>query len=452
MNNSSPLAKVNNHLCAHLPQLQRLHVRSTHGLRGTSSFATVALLILTASCGGKPSASGVNTTSTGGGGTTNNGSGGQAASYSTVGTSSTNTGTGGVSSLPPLPAACPGLPVTTNASDAGSQCTPVGLELEPPPLDMYLIIDRSQSMVSPIQGTTFQSWDIVQQGLQLFFNTPSIQTAAPRVGLGFFGDTGNPNDPTECDPGTYAAPKIEIGPIATTGPEILQSLSDERALLGGATPWFPALQGSLIHAQGWQVANPTRMTAVVLVAGGLPTECDQNTRDIEQMLGSFYTGVQGTFNTRGQPGIHTFVVGVGMDRFDAGDGGTRLLDPVAQAGGTRSATVLDGTGAVNDFVTALVNITNSYISCSIALPPLSTTGKVFDPSKAQVIYQPFQGTNQEIPMASSATGCGEANGGWYYDNPINPTMMTLCPCSCANLGAGSVEVIYGCRPIVGILP
>ena len=177
---------------------------------------------------------------------------------------------------------------------------------------MYLIIDRSQSMINPIPGTTLLTWDVMQQGLQQFVNAPSIQTAAPRVGMGFFGATGDPNDPTECVANTYSVPKIEIGPIATTGPEILQVVSDQRALLGGQSPWFPALQGSLIHAQSWQVANPTRMTAVVLVTGGLPTECDQNISDVEQMLGGFYTGVQSTYNTVGQPGIRTYIVGVGM--------------------------------------------------------------------------------------------------------------------------------------------
>ena len=189
-----------------------------------------------------------------------------------------------------------------------------------------------------------------------------------------------------------------------------------------------------------QTANPTRTTVVVVVTDGYPLECDQNVSDIQEMVSEYYAGVQGTYNTVGQPGIRTYMIGIAVGKFN--------LDAVAQAGGTGSSTIVDSTGAVSELVTALDNITNANISCNFPVPA-PPSGLTLDPTLVQVVYEPYQGTNQEIPDVSSATGCNETNGGlyggWYFDNNTNPTMITLCPCSCANLGAGSIQLRFGCR-------
>lgn len=376
------------------------------------------------------------------GGHATNGVGGGAASGNA-------SSVGGATSLPNLPKACEGLPVSTNAvdagtgvnADAGTQCAGVGIELEPSPLDLFIMMDRTQSMTNVIQNTSLQRWDVLQQGVQQFVNDSNVQAKAPRVGLGFFGATGNPQDPRECDPLTYATPTIEIEDIATSGPKILQAVVAERALLGGQTPWFPSIQGALMHAQDWQTANPSRLTVVVVVTDGYPTECDMDVSHIQEMVGEYYAGIPGQYNTRGQPGIRTYIIGVAVDKFN--------LDSVAQAGGTGSATIVDSAGAVDTFVNAMVNITNANISCDIALPA-APAGLVLDPAQVQVVYKPYQGNNQEIPMATSGGGCGTAHGGWYFDNAASPTKISLCPCSCANLGAGGIEIRFGCRPQIAI--
>src|SRR5664280_875188 len=467
MQSPPPMLKVNTQAWAQTPMGHKLQVLPTHGSRGTSSLPSVALLCLVAACGGKISASPGDATGAGGqkpgqGGASHYGVGGQAVSYatggrptvyagtggilvpsSTGGTTFAFASTGGVISSPPLPISCPGIPITTVAVDAGTpvnadagvKCVGVGVELEQTPLDMYLMIDRSQSMTTTVQDTTLQRWDVLQQGLLAFLSDPNVIKKAPRVGLGFFGRSGNLNDPAECDPNSYAQPQIEIAPIGASGPELLQAVQAERNLLGGQTPWFPALQGSLMHAQSWQTANP-RLTVVVLVTDGLPTECDQYMSDIQEMVGEYSTGVQGTYNTTGQPGIRTYMIGIAVDKFN--------LDAVAQAGGTGSSTNVDITAAVDEFVTALVNITSANLQCEIPLPSPAPGQIHVDPTKIQLFYKPFQGTSQQIPNAGSTAGCGSPNGGWYFDNPTSPTTITLCPCSCANVGAGSIELDFGC--------
>lgn len=364
-------------------------------------------------------------------------------------TSSANTSTAGTGGILGNPSkACPGLPISTTAvdagtvdADAGANCAGVGVGIEPEPLDMYIMMDRTQSMTNPIQNTSLLRWDVLQQGVSAFINNSTVIAKGPRLGLRFFGATGNPNDPTECDAMTYAQPLIEIEDITTSGAKILSAITDERALLGGQTPWFPAIQGALMHAQNWQVANQTRITVAVLVTDGYPTECDVNLSDITEMVGEYYAGVQGTYNTQGKPGIRTYIIGVAVDKFN--------LDAVAEAGGTGASTIVDNADAVSQFATAMANITSGNIPCTITLPN-PPDGKILDPGKVQVVYKPYQGTDQEIPAASTSAGCASASGGWYYDNPIHPTTVTLCPCSCANLGAGDVEFRFGCRPAVQI--
>ena len=410
----------------------------------TLSVLSVTLLgLLAAACSSKSTDDGGEV---GGSGPVGTSSGGKASASTTGGKPATNTSvtdTGGSSNIVNLPKACPGLPVTTAAAggsstniDAGAQCAGIGVELEPSPLDIYVMMDRTSSMTYTMgSGAAITRWDVLQSGVQRFVTDPNVLAKAPRVGLQFFGATGDPNDARECDPLSYATPLIEIEDLKTSGQKILTAVEQEA--LGGQTPWFPSLQGALMHAQDWQFANPNRMTVVVLVTDGYPTECETDISLIQEMVGEYYTGVSGKYNTRGKPGIRTYIIGVAVDKFN--------LNAVAQAGGTGQATIVDSAGGVNAFVSAMVNITNANISCDLKLPE-APAGSVLDPNAVQVVYTPFSGGPQEIPKADTGGGCGSANGGWYFDNAAKPTKISLCPCSCANLGAGGLEIRFGCRP------
>ena len=416
--------------------------------------SAAALGVLVAACSSKTEDPGGNTgngslggASASGQGGTGTATGGKAATGGSKATttSTSSSSVGGSNSFNNLPTACPGLAVTTSAadagaavdSDAGAQCAGVGVEIEPSKLDMYVMMDRTQSMTYLIQNTSIQRWDVLQSGVQSFISDPDVLKKAPRVGLQFFGATGNPNDPKECDPASYATPKIELEDIATSGPKILSAVQTEAAYLGGQTPWFPSLQGALMHAQDWQVAHPERMTVVVLVTDGYPTECNTDVAQIQEMVGEFHSGIKGQYNTRGAPGIRTYIIGVAVDKFN--------LDAIAQAGGSTQATIVDGAAGVDQFVNAMVNITNADVQCTIKLPA-APSGQVIDPKAVQIVYTPYVGSPQEIPKADTSGGCGSANGGWYFDNPADPQNITLCPCSCANLGAGAIQFRFGCRP------
>ena len=432
----------------------KLHTRD-------SFIATAATLtMILAACSGKKSdddtsgsPAGLGGASGSQGGSVSNATGGRAVVDTTV-----TAATGGSSVLANLPKACPGFPVSDSTSDDGGVCRGVGEELEPSNFDMMIAMDRTMSMTYCPDGTRNtcgvinnnpaepSRWDILQQGLDQFLtdiatNMPTAEQ--PRMGLRFFGYGGDATvDPRECDPKTYAVAQVAITDFATAATAIRADMATMGVNLGGQTPWQPALQGVLQYAQGWQKDHPERITVVLFVTDGFPTECNTGMNAIQTTVGEFYWGVQGDYNTVGMPGIRTFVLGVGSD-FDSTN--RYNLDSVAFAGGTNQATIAGDTAGVADFATTLENISDSKVDCDFGLPP-APTGSILDISKVQVIYEPFIGPPQEIPAATSAGNCGSGNGGWYYDDPVNPTKVTLCPSSCANLGAGRINVKFGCRP------
>ena len=48
--------------------------------------------------------------------------------------------------------------------------------------------------------------------------------------------------------------------------------------------------------------------------------------------------------------------------------------------------------------------------------------------------------------------CGQASSkGWYYDDPVNPTTISLCSGACSNVQAsamGQVDLVFGCTTLV----
>jgi len=55
---------------------------------------------------------------------------------------------------------------------------------------------------------------------------------------------------------------------------------------------------------------------------------------------------------------------------------------------------------------------------------------------------------QTIRRVADAAACGATTGGYYYDDPKNPTRVVLCPASCKSVqGATSeakVDLFFGC--------
>jgi hypothetical protein len=341
------------------------------------------------------------------------------------------TSSGGSAELPS--SACPGLPYQPAAGGAaggGGVCTGVAARAPALDLDLYIMMDRSDSMLN-VTSIGFSRWHDVQAAVEEFIATP--EAAKIRMGIQFFSLDGGYNDTADCQASNYASPAIEIGDLATTGREIAAAIGAIQP--SGFTPSVPALVGAIEHARSWAAGNPpTRATAVLLVTDGFATQCsDQSDQSLMD------AALAGMAN---DPPIRTYVIGVSV-----GAGKFRLND-IAANGGTGEAYLTDDTDLTGGLVTALRNITTSPLKCEYLLPESPSPLQQVDPALVQVVHTLANGVQQEIPYATTRGGCSPTYGGWYYDSQTAPTKLIMCPCTCASFGAGRLDVLVGCKPVL----
>jgi hypothetical protein len=298
------------------------------------------------------------------------------------------------------------------------------------PVDLFIMMDRSQSMGYAVDGSSMTRWQALRDAIESFALDP--QAAEVRAGIGFFSLSGVSNDDLDCDAAAYAEPAVPIGLLSENGADLVAAM--DAITPQGFTPTVPALEGAIDYARGWAAENPERATLVVLVSDGFPTQCSKAPGDISAAAKLGYES---------DPHVRTFVIGVGeVAKFN--------LDNYARAGGTGKAFLTESGDVSASFVQALANITTSELSCEYKLP-MPPEGMKLDTKKVQVIYRPAAGSAEEVPNIPSLGACADAeNGGWYYDDPGKPSKISVCPCTCARFAAGSVDVRLGCKPRLGI--
>ncbi len=386
---------------------------------------------------GGSNASGSN--STGSGGTANSGSGNSSSGGASSGTSSstfdtaaattgmssstTGSGSGGMPSIgTDLPSACPGVPYDGGFEEEA--CVGTGYEAENLPVDLLLMVDTSTSMVDhEVDG--FTRWQLVSDAVKDFVQDPSAQNIG--MGIHFWSWLSD----SDCSVDQYSTPTVPIGNLGDISEDIVAAIDDQSP--GGLTPTYPALAGAIEYAKGYAADNPARQAVVVFVTDGYPTKCEPtDVTEIASLAEDAWLN---------EPHVATFVVGID---------GTYNLDQIARAGGTREAFNVENDGSTGRLVTALKNITTDSAQCEFEIPePDDPEFESVDPERVQVIYEPNSGDPQEIPKVSSYSAClNSPNGGWYFggsDANGNPTKVVVCPCSCANFAAGSVQVALGCK-------
>jgi hypothetical protein len=305
------------------------------------------------------------------------------------------------------------------------------LEAEAVPVDLFIMMDRSQSMGNLVEGSSSVTrWQALRDAVQGFVEDPAA--ANVRMGLGFFSLTGTGHDDFDCNPDDYAKPSVPIGEVSEIGQDLVSAIDDIQP--AGLTPTVPALEGAISYAQAWATEHPDRATLVVLVTDGYPTQCSSAPEAIALAAKNGYQSAQH---------IRTFVIGVGdVAKFN--------LDNYARSGGTGRAFLTDSGDITRTFVEALGNIRNRDLACQYQIPT-PPEGMKLDPAKVQVVYTPATGGPEEVPSVDGLGACANnVNGGWYYDYPANPSKISVCPCTCARLQAGKVDVRLGCKPRLGL--
>jgi hypothetical protein len=352
--------------------------------------------------------------------------------------------TGGTSGVIPTEA-CEGLPIdladdsqagapAESAAGAGGAsdeaCRGISQSAASVPVDLFIMMDRSQSMGFVVEGSSMTRWQALRDAVESFALDPNA--AAVRAGIGFFSLSGSSNEDQECDAASYAEPAVPIGLLSETGAELVAAM--DAITPQGLTPTVPALEGAIEYARGWAAENSDRATLVVLVSDGYPTQCSTSPAEIAAAAKVGYDSAEH---------VRTYVIGVGeVAKFN--------LDNYARAGGTNKAFLTEAGDVSASFVQALGNITDSKLSCEYQLPT-PPDGMKLDTKKVQVVYRPEAGSAEEVPSVPSLAACANTeSGGWYYDDPGKPSKISVCPCTCARFAAGSVEVRLGCKPRLGI--
>ncbi|MEJ7735487.1 MAG: hypothetical protein WKG00_40660 [Polyangiaceae bacterium] len=92
-------------------------------------------------------------------------------------------------------------------------------------------------------------------------------------------------------------------------------------------------------------------------------------------------------------------------------------------------------------------ISGSQVSCALDIP--KPDGGMLDPGKVNVKYTPGgNGNPSSIGNVPGGAAACDAQGGWYYDDPVNPTQIILCPATCTVVQSdpdAKVEVLFGCE-------
>jgi hypothetical protein len=267
-----------------------------------------------------------------------------------------------------------------------------------------------------------------------FFGDPG--TAGLRVALRFFpeGDCSN----GACDVNVCSLPEVALAaltadaaPMDAQEDALVSAVKGKSTAVGGGTPLSAALGGAEKWAVAHQAAHPGEKTVVVLVTDGTPNGCDENVNHIAKLASDAYVAGE----------VLTYAVGlVGSNQSD--------MDTIAIAGQTTQGFFIGNGNAEADLLAALQSIQGSQVACEFAMPDKTDTGEMIDPGLVNVVYTPGSGGEKvTFGQVMSPADCGSSKGAWYYDDPVKPTTITLCPSTCDGIqsdAGAKIEILFGC--------
>ena len=92
------------------------------------------------------------------------------------------------------------------------------------------------------------------------------------------------------------------------------------------------------------------------------------------------------------------------------------------------------------------------ISCEWVIPD-PPVGEELDPDAVNVDYIDGSDVVHPIGYVASATDCGSVTHGWYYDDPLDPTMIYVCPQTCDWIQAdpdAQIVIKFGCETVPAV--
>jgi hypothetical protein len=339
------------------------------------------------------------------------------------------------------------------------------------PVNMFIVFDRSYSMLECGSGdgggmlgmmgggcdTGPTRWALASTALTQFFQDPGADALGVALrfyphGLPVEGCTselaGNPaldgGKTMGCDIAACATPLVDMAVLtADAAPMDAHEAALVNAVMtsapvesGEGTPTYVALAGAAQWSVAYQQAHPEQQTVIVLVTDGEPNGCNTDTPAIAQLAADAYTAAQ----------VRTYAIGLtGV--------GEQFMNAIATAGATDQAFfVNDGATATADLLAAFNAIRGMALACDFPLPSSTSSGMAIDPSLINVNFTTTAGGETELGLVAGAAECGTAEA-WYYDDPMMPTRIMLCPAACASVADdanASIAILAGCKPRIPV--
>jgi hypothetical protein len=333
------------------------------------------------------------------------------------------------------------------------------------PVALFIMQDRSGSMVTGFPPPADpNNWNNSTAAITAFVNDP--RTQGIDIGLGTF--PYGPNNTADCNGSDCGTPVVPIAPLPGNARAMIQAMQAQTPSNPIAlTPIECGLRGMINQCLTFTANSPTGEQCVaILVTDGTPTQCSGDQALLQQIIADGRS-----------KGVLTFALGLpGAD--------LNQLNAFANAGGTGQA--IDVSGGSQKFIDALNNIrqkvsvttshtatstvtstvpftTSQTVSTTVTTPsvistplscqwgiPAAPTGQTFDPAKVNLQLTPAGGQPTQFGHLESSQDCTRAGGGWYYDDPRQPTKVLVCPQTCDVLKAstgGRVDILFGCATI-----
>jgi hypothetical protein len=333
----------------------------------------------------------------------------------------------------------------------------------------------------PAQGTAWTCVDDAGNSVPAPADLPPPGTGSISAAIQYFHPQNVGGNVDECDGSGHRIPAVDMGPLPDNANAIISSLGQTGP--NGNTPTVGALTGGTQYCADYQLANPGVRCVVVLVTDGQPNGCglssqcpNSNSNDcVDPNSASVLTPIASTAFNDPNNSVMTFTVGMQGVTTD----GFTLLDAIAVAGGSDctpgsagdeacdvstggAQSLLDALNTIRQSVqvsdtsstsTTQTTTTTSTLPCEwdVPLPP---AGETFDKNLVNVSLT-TGGISQTLGNVASEADCASStSGGWYYDNPDDPTRILACTSTCnviETLTDVSVQVLIGCATQPAIL-
>jgi hypothetical protein len=125
--------------------------------------------------------------------------------------------------------------------------------------------------------------------------------------------------------------------------------------------------------------------------------------------------------------------------------GTVYEDLVNMTGGIHGNLALqDFQPIFNDMADQV--IVDAGVPCQYPIPP-PPDDEELDPNKVNVEFIDGNGGSNTIYQVGSFQECDPVQGGWYYNDVNNPTVIHMCPATCDFVSmeeGGKMDIKFGC--------